>query len=61
MGLEPLCWERSTLGGWVASRATGLKHARYGAPAAIDVGPRVQQCLALPVAASPSVYRGSAQ
>jgi len=30
MGLEPLCWERSTLGGWVASRATGLKHARYG-------------------------------
>ncbi|CAE7901258.1 ADPS [Symbiodinium sp. KB8] len=30
MGLEPECWERSTLGGWVASRATGLKQARYG-------------------------------
>merc|ERR1719359_1209768 len=30
MGMEPDSMEFSTLGGWIATRASGMKRARYG-------------------------------
>ena len=30
MGMEPDSMELSTLGGWIATRASGMKRARYG-------------------------------